>query len=297
MVFRNKNYNVDNNAINLFPSNIHLSVYKKITTLRIMEKYLVKFKNNGKIPSSLYLSSGQECATAALSESLLGYQIFAQHRSGDTYLSFGGSIEAFRDEVLGFSTGCSQGKGGHFGIQWHDDKLDMFGDNLLIGECVPRAVGAALDNNKKTLCIFGDGAAEEDYVLESLGFASTYRLPIVFVCTDNDLAILTHVKERRSWSIVDVSKSFGINTFEMADDPWTIMKLLAIDNLKLPIFLNIHVCRKYWHVGTGIDGPSEWDRNDIVRKQLLALGYEKDLEEIDKHVEIFMKGVWFDETI
>lgn len=294
---RNKDLNVDKNAINLISKDQMLRIYEKAITLRIMEEYFIRLFNEGKIKNSLYLSTGQECATAALSESLKGYQVFAQHRSGDTFLNFGGAIESFRDEMLEKKTGCSEGKGGHFGVQWHDNNLDMYGDNLLIGECVPRAVGAALGNRKKTLCIFGDGAAEEDYVLESLGFAATHKLPIVFVCTDNDLAILSHINERRTWSMIDVAKSFGLKTFEVSDDPWTIMAFLNSNDLEQPLFMNIHVCRKYWHVGTGIDGPTEWDRFLIIKEQLTSLGLSKELESIDRRVTELLKEVWKNEVV
>jgi len=289
---RNKEYGITDDSKYNLSDEVKLSVYKKMMISRAMEERMIEAKNNGRIPSSLYLSSGQEAVAAALSECVKEYQIFAQHRSGDIYMSFGGSLEALRDELLGKESGCSSGKGGHVGIQCHNCDMHMFGDNLLIGQCVPRGVGAALGNNKKTLCVFGDGAGEEDYVLESLGFAATHSLPVLFVCMDNDLAILTKVEERRSWSLVDIAKSFGLPAFDLTDDPWSIIDLIQSGEFRLPCFINVHVCREYWHVGTGTDGPREWEREKIVREQLIEAGYKDKVEEIERQIEKRMEEVW-----
>lgn len=294
---RDVNLNTIDEAIRSFSKEVHLNVYRKMRLLREMEQHMVREKNLGHIPSSLYLSTGQEAVAAAISEVIKCCQIFAQHRSDDVYLSFGGDARCLRDELLGLKSGCSRGKGGQIGIQFRNSNIEMYGDNLLIGECVPRAVGAALANNKLTLCFFGDGAAEEDYVLESLGFAATHKLPIVFVCMDNDLAILTQIKERRNWSIVDVAKGFGMDAYDLADDPWTIMSILSGVEQHNPILMNIRVCREFWHVGTGIDGPREWDRDVIVRAQLESLGYGEILNDIDHKIKLEMNEVWKHEVI
>ena len=66
-------------------------------------------------------------------------------------------------------------------------------------------------SNKPTICIMGDAAAEEDYALAALGFSETKDAPILFICEDNDLSILTEKSIRRSWSIVDVAHGFGVD--------------------------------------------------------------------------------------
>ena len=68
----------------------------------------------------------------------------------------------------------------------------MYGHVGLIGDQVPVAAGFSLvKNDKITVCYFGDGAAEEDYVLATLGFASQKKLKILFICDDNNLSVLT----------------------------------------------------------------------------------------------------------
>ena len=70
----------------------------------------------------------------------------------------------------------------------------------------------------------GDASAEEDYVLGALGWASTKKLPILFVVEDNNLSILTEKKIRRNWHMHDVAKSFKMKGFNISDDPLDIKK-------------------------------------------------------------------------
>ncbi|GIR93520.1 MAG: hypothetical protein CM15mP93_17070 [Thiotrichaceae bacterium] len=61
-----------------------------------------------------------------------------------------------------------------------------------------------------SIAIVGDSAAEEDYVLSSIGWAATKNLPILFIVEDNNLSILTKKKVRRSWEMHNVSSAFGV---------------------------------------------------------------------------------------
>jgi len=260
--------------------------------LREMEQKMIEMVREGKITCQVFLSSGQEAVAAALGEKAEEYQFFPQHRADDLFLSLGGRPEELRDELLARESGCGGGRSGQIGLQIHRNGVDMYGDNLLIGECVPRGVGAAMGNGRDTVCIFGDGSAEEDYVLASFGFTVTHKLPVLFLCMDNDLAILTRTEERRSWCLTDVAESFGLPAFDMADDPWSILSLLEDPDFRLPALLNCRVCREYWHVGIGIDGPREWNRNEIVRRQMIACGLEDDVIQIENETRELVAGIW-----
>ncbi len=253
--------------------------------LRVKDAYDAK---SVKVP--IYLSLGQEAVSAALSVAFPKPYIFAQYRSHDVYLSYGGDPLALADELLSKPTGCARGMGGSVGI--HSPEIGMFGHNGLVGDQIPIAVGFALGKNKKTLAILGDGAAEEDYVLGALGYAVQRNLPILFVCFDNDLSILTQVKVRRNWNVVDVAKGFGMEAVDVADDPWVIMHHVQKMQKKLPALINVHTVRHLWHTGTGVDGPPEWDRYRIVRNELCRLGHEKAVFRIEKSTTAAVKKIW-----
>ena len=134
-----------------------------------------------------------------------------------------------------------------------DRKIGMFGHVGLIGDQVPVAAGYSLIAKKQTtLCFFGDGAAEEDYVLATFGFVKKNNLKIIFICDDNDLSVLTPTKDRRKWSLKEVAKSFGLQTMDITDDPLTIYHSIKKLKKNQPALINIRTCREYWHEGSRI---------------------------------------------
>jgi TPP-dependent pyruvate/acetoin dehydrogenase alpha subunit len=218
--------------------------------------------------------------------------IFSQHRCHDIFLSFGGNPKKLRDELLGLSTGTSKGRAGSNCIQCHENNVKMFGHHGLIGENVPLAVGAALGSKKPVVCFFGDGAAEEDYVSASIGFAITHKLPVLFICVDNNLSILTEIKIRRSWKITDVAKGFGMTAIDVADDPWAVLSILNKMKKNLPALINIYTCRANWHAGVGVDGKPEWNRYELLKNKLFKLGLKKEVDKIENDIKIEMDKLW-----
>ena len=289
---RDPNYNVKYKIAEQYPVETSLKLFEKMCLVRYFELGLIDAINLNMTEYLVYLSTGQEAVTSALSFLMQDYMIFAQHRAHDVYLTFGGDPKMLRDELLGLPTGTSEGKGGSNCLQYHHNGISMFGHHGLIGENVPQAVGAALGSGRNTVCFFGDGAAEEDYVLAAMGFAATHKLPVLFVCIDNDLSILTRKDVRRSWEITDVAMSFGMSAIDVADDPWSIMHYADELTKNLPALINCIVCRNYWHAGIGIDDEPEWDRFNMVRSRLEMLGLEDRVLQTEKEVRLSMEKLW-----
>lgn len=237
-----------------------LKIVAGMALIRDFEAGLIDAVEKKLVTYPVYLTTGQEAIPAAMSLAVPEFYVFAQHRCHGIYLALGGDPRKLRDELLGLPSGSSGGRAGSNCLQCLDGGIRMFGHHGLIGENVSLAAGAALGSGHPVVAFFGDGAMEEDYVLSSLGFAATHRLPVLFVCEDNDLSILTTVATRRSWNAAQVARSFGIQSVEMADDPFSIyLRAMELKD-KLPVFMNIHTCRERWHVGVGQDGPPEWNR-------------------------------------
>lgn len=289
---RSPNFNVPVGISRHFPTEISLTLFERMCLVRYFELGIIDAIQTKDINYAVYLSSGQEAIAAALSMELRDYQIFPQHRAHDIFLTFGAPPERLKDELHGLPTGTSQGKAGSNCLQYHADGLNIYGHHGLIGENVPQGVGAALGNGRNTLCIFGDGAAEEDYVLSAMGFAATHRLPILFVCIDNNLSILTEVSARRSWNITDVARAFGLTAMDVADDPWAVLDVTRTASTRLPALINCHTCRGYWHAGTGIDGPPPWDRLELVKMELIQLGQESQMRHIEQNIQKSMEALW-----
>ena len=96
-------------------------------------------------------------------------------------------------------------------------------------------------------------------MFSAIGWAATKKLPILFVIEDNNLSILTEKKVRRNWELDEVAKGFGVESFNISDDPIDIKKSME-NTIKYPILLNINTVRKFWHAGAGIDNEDVFDR-------------------------------------
>lgn len=241
-------------------------IFRRMCLIRYFELQVAEAVKSELTPGPVYLSVGQEAISATISTLTRNYAVFTQHRGHSVYLAYGGDIETLIDELLGRRTGCCGGRGGSPCVQ--DLDIPMFGHHGLIGENIPIATGYSLASGRLTVAYFGDAASEEDYSLASFGFASTHKLPILYVCEDNNLSILTPIDDRRSWNVYDITSAMGLKSAAIPDDPMVILKTVKELLKHLPAFVNIHTCRHLWHVGAGTDGPPERDRiaemRDIV---------------------------------
>jgi len=265
-------------------------MFKKTCVNRYFELEVARAYDTGVIKAPIYLSLGQEHIPAAISTVTTDFMIFAQHRSHSYYLSFGGNMRRLIDELLHRETGCARGMGGSASI--HAPEIGMYGHSGLMGDQVPIAVGAALGSGRRVLAVVGDGSAEEDYVYGAMGFAVTKKLPVLLVCEDNDLAILTHVATRRSWSLVDVARALGMEAVDITDDPWLIAHYVNLYLDRLPAFINIRTCRHLWHAGTGSDGAPKWNRFELVKAELRKLELEVEAREIEAAARRSVAQTW-----
>ncbi len=285
----------------MFTEEETLEMFKKFCAIRFFEIEVKKAYDKELIQMPIYLSLGQEAIASALSVVLkrLKPAIFAQHRAHGTYIAFGGDSRELTDELLHRDTGCAKGMGGSASI--HSPEIRMYGHDGLMGTQIPIGVGYSLAQNYKrsnpdyTLILMGDASAEEDYALGAIGYATHKKQPILFVCEDNNLSILTEVKVRRNWKIADVARSFGMESVETTDDPWSIMHYTKKLLPNLPAFLNIHTARAVWHAGTGSDGPLEWDRFELVRQELERIGLGKEARQIEKETKKEMEELWLEQ--
>jgi TPP-dependent pyruvate/acetoin dehydrogenase alpha subunit len=267
---------------------VFLQIFKKASLCRNFEKIVFEQiqKKNIKFPT--YLSAGQEFIAATVSEMVSSLKIkpliFGQHRAHSTYLSFGGNINRLIDELLGKKTGCAYGMGGSASI--HGKEINMYGHDGHMGTQGPIGVGACFVSRHPTIVFLGDASAEEDYVLGALGWASTKKLPILFVVEDNNLSILTEKKVRRNWEMHAVAKSFNMLGYNISDDPKVIYKYKK-NLFKKTMLLNIRTNRLFWHAGAGQDSDKTFDRYKSLLKKFGEEG-----KKIDKYYSNKLNGLW-----
>jgi len=268
--------------------NFRLEIFKKASLCRNFEEQVIVNVNNKNIKTPVYVSAGQEFIAAAVStickKKKINPLIFPQHRCHSTYLAFGGNIIKLIDELLGRESGCTKGKGGSASI--HSKDINMFGHDGLMGSNGPVGVGACFATKKPTIIFLGDAAAEEDYVLGALGWASHKKLPILFIIEDNNFSILTKKSVRRNWNMKDVARAFKLEGHDIKDDPKEIEKHSNFF-FKKPMLLNINTNRIYWHAGGGMDSNKTFDRFKNEKK---ILGVEA--IKINEYYKKYIEKLW-----
>jgi TPP-dependent pyruvate/acetoin dehydrogenase alpha subunit len=263
-----------------------LDVFRTAAKCRNFENYVYKMLEQKVIKFPTYMSAGQEYIPATVATVLKNQDplLFAQHRCHSWYIAFGGSLEKLVDELLGRETGCAYGMGGSASV--HGPEINMYGHDGFMGSQVPIAVGAAYSSGQPTIAVMGDASAEEDYVMGALGWASTKKLPILFIVEDNNLSILTEKKVRRNWEMSDVAQAFQMKGLQTSDDPLVLRQYLETA-FKEPMLLNVNTNRLYWHSGAGKDSDDTFDR---YKHEMGLLGDEA--LEIDNECRKEVEKIW-----
>lgn len=158
-------------------------------TIRFAEEAIAELVENGEARCPCHLGIGQEAIAVGVSANLRpADRVFGAHRSHAHYLALGGDLDAMMAEVLGKDVGCSRGFGGSMHL--YGGEVGFRGSVPIVAATVPIAAGAALaakmdGNEDVAVSYFGDGAAEEGGIHESLNLAAIMALPILFVCENN----------------------------------------------------------------------------------------------------------------
>jgi pyruvate dehydrogenase E1 component alpha subunit len=159
-------------------------------------------------------------------------------------------------EMLGKVDGLCRGKGGHMHLY---DTEHNFACNGIVGAGIPHACGAALaaqfkKNGAVAIAEFGEGAANEGSFHESLNLASLWRLPVVFVCQDNNYGI--SVSKKASTAVasnVERAAGYAMPGVKVAENDAVAMFAAAgeaIDRARKgdgPTLIEMQVDRYYGH--------------------------------------------------
>jgi TPP-dependent pyruvate/acetoin dehydrogenase alpha subunit len=171
-----------------------LWMYETMATIRRFEEQAQREADAGKL-RGLHSSIGQEavptgvCAHLGDDDYVLG-----THRSHHHCIAKGVDLKEMMAELLGRATGTNKGKGGTMHIA--DINVGMLGANGIVGSSIPVATGAALSakvrgSDRVSVAFFGDGAANQGSLHESMNLASIWKLPMLFVCENNRYAEAT----------------------------------------------------------------------------------------------------------
>jgi pyruvate dehydrogenase E1 component alpha subunit len=192
-----------------FSKETYLYWYELMQLIRQFEsKSEEMYKMAGKIRGFFHVYNGQEaiavgCMTATNHEDpfITGY------RDHGLALAKGMSPNAAMAELYGKATGCSKGKGGSMHL--FDKANYFFGGHGIVGAQIGTGAGLAFaeqyrDSKNVVLCFFGDGAARQGMLHEVFNLAMLWKLPIVFICENNNYAMGTSIE--RTSNVIDIYK-------------------------------------------------------------------------------------------
>jgi TPP-dependent pyruvate/acetoin dehydrogenase alpha subunit len=171
----------------------HLAeMLRAMILIREFDELAIKLRVAGKIYGAVHPYVGQEAVAVGVCSNLATTdRVTSTHRGHGHCIAKGADIRRMMAELFGRVDGYCKGRGGSMHIA--DFAVGMLGANGIVGGGLPIACGAALaaqleGKGAVTVCFFGDGAAAEGEFHEALNIASVWKLPIVFVCENNQYA-------------------------------------------------------------------------------------------------------------
>lgn len=174
---------------------------EKMLLVRRFEEKAAEFYTLGKIGGFCHLYIGQEAVgVGAVSALEPEDAILCSYRDHGHALVRGLDPGAIMAELCGKRTGVSKGKGGSMHL--FDAKLGFLGGHGIVGGQIPLAAGVAfaakyLNQSRVTLCFFGEAAINIGSFHESLNLAQLWKLPVIFICENNEFGMELRLKRLR----------------------------------------------------------------------------------------------------
>ncbi len=173
----------------------YLSWYKLMLRLRRFEEKAGSLYGQQKIRGFCHLYIGQEAIASGMMEAMdKDDNLITAYRDHGLAIAKGMSMREAMAELFGKATGCSKGKGGS--MHFFDKENRFFGGHGIVGGQIGLGAGIAFADkynktNRVTVSVFGDGAAWQGMLHESINLAKLWNLPVVFVCENNGYAMGT----------------------------------------------------------------------------------------------------------
>ena len=284
-----------------------LRLYQLMVELRDFEQRAYELFLENLVRGTSHLALGQEAISAGYATAMRPDDYtFCTYRGHGHTLARGASMAAAMAELLGRGNGMLHGKGGSMHLT--DVKHGAMGSYAIVGAHLPIAAGAAWSaqvrkSGQVTVCFFGDGTTNIGAFHEALNLAVVWKLPVVFVCENNQYMEYTPIRSVTAVEhpAADRAAAYGLASilidgndadvvYEMARQ--TIGKARAGDGPSLVEALT------YRHGGHSRADPAkyrpeaevrEWLERDPVkryRERLLRLGVpEAEVNEIETRAQ------------
>jgi acetoin:2,6-dichlorophenolindophenol oxidoreductase subunit alpha len=290
-----------------------LALYRDMVRVRAFEEEVIDAFGQGLIPGSTHPCIGAEAIKAgALSTLRPDDLVFATYRGHGEALLKGIEPVSMMAELMGRGTGVCKGKGGSMHLS--EPSVGLVSTNAIVAGHIPMAGGAALScqfrrTGQVVLCFFGDGAACEGEFFEAMNMAMLWRVPLVFVCENNGIAISVPTsKSQATPDIADRARGFGMPAAIVdGNDVLAVQDAVTVGVVRAragdgPSFVECKTVRWERHSAFSAGGsdPAEqrraWQRVDPIprfRKLLVAweVATERALDDLDVAIRAETRAV------
>jgi TPP-dependent pyruvate/acetoin dehydrogenase alpha subunit len=286
-----------------------IELLRKMILIREFDELAIKLRTGGKIYGAVHPYVGQEAVAVGVCANLThADRVTSTHRGHGHCIAKGADIKRMMAELFGRVDGYCKGKGGSMHIA--DFAVGMLGANGIVGGGLPMAAGAALaaqleGKGNVAVCFFGDGAVAEGEFHEALNISSVWKLPIVFVCENNQYAANNAIAVQHP--VTDVAlraKSYGLPGLTIdGNDVLAVREAAraAVDRARRgegPFLLECKTYRWYGHAVRNTPPPetrpaaeiAKWKERDPIARlatDLIAqrLISESDLGNLQRQVQ------------
>ena len=270
-----------------------LRMFEQMTRIREFDERAGLLMEQTRVHGSVHLYCGEEAIAVGVCEALNDDDyITSTHRGHGHLIAKGGDVERMYAELFAKATGYNGGKGGSMHMAALD--LGIIGANGIVAAGLPIGLGVAFasqyqDNDRVTVCFFGDGATNEGAFHEAMNMAAILKAPMVFVCENNGYGEWSSAASTTSVAdVADRAASYGIPGAIVDGMDVAAVHEAAIEAIARarsgagPTLLECKTYRYYDHVGRdfGIlqrdpDEVKRWRKRDPIklwRKSLIAQG-------------------------
>ncbi|MBM4296232.1 MAG: thiamine pyrophosphate-dependent dehydrogenase E1 component subunit alpha [Deltaproteobacteria bacterium] len=240
-----------------------LHFYRQMLKIRLFEEEVNQLYLGAKMPGLAHLYIGEEAVAVGVCEVLRQDDyITSTHRGHGHCIAKGAALDRMFAELLGKEAGYCRGKGGSMHIA--DQDTGNLGANAIVGGSAGIATGAAMSikmrkSDQVAVCFFGDGALGQGLLYESMNMAALWKLPVIYVCENNQYNEYTNYRETTAGEVVGRARAFGVHTEAIDGQDVRAVHaaaLTAASNARKgdgPSFLECHTYRFHGHHVGDID--------------------------------------------
>jgi len=283
-----------------------LRQYRSMMRIRRFEEEAARNYAKGRIGGFLHLYIGQEAIAVGAVDALRDQDyVFQTYRDHGIALARGMPAKAAMAELFGKDTGCSRGMGGS--MHFFDVERNFLGGWAIVGGHMALAAGTAFKSryngeDRVTICFFGEGSTNIGGFHEAMSLAGLWKLPIVFVCENNQYAMGTPLE--RTSALKDLSikaKGYAMAGARFEGHDVTLVQeriAEAVDRARTgagPTFIEVLTYRFRGHSmsdpakyrsRTELEQKKQLDPIQVARERILELGVEEaKLDDIDLEVD------------